>query len=93
MLHYRIDKDKTGKLSIPDGKKFDTLWQVGAVVTKEKAHLGPCPVPAQAGLLSTLRCLEGPGGAGNRVAGGQGSEGPGPLSWAYHGGAHRELCS
>uniref|UniRef100_F6VLR6 Tyrosine-protein kinase n=1 Tax=Monodelphis domestica TaxID=13616 RepID=F6VLR6_MONDO len=29
VLHYRIDKDKTGKLSIPDGKKFDTLWQVG----------------------------------------------------------------
>uniref|UniRef100_A0A5F5PEA3 non-specific protein-tyrosine kinase n=1 Tax=Equus caballus TaxID=9796 RepID=A0A5F5PEA3_HORSE len=27
VLHYRIDKDKTGKLSIPDGKKFDTLWQ------------------------------------------------------------------
>ncbi|XP_053061327.1 tyrosine-protein kinase SYK isoform X2 [Acinonyx jubatus] len=28
VLHYRIDKDKTGKLSIPDGKKFDTLWQL-----------------------------------------------------------------
>ncbi|XP_021104156.1 tyrosine-protein kinase SYK isoform X3 [Heterocephalus glaber] len=27
VLHYRIDKDKTGKLSIPEGKKFDTLWQ------------------------------------------------------------------
>ncbi|NP_001083616.1 uncharacterized protein LOC399022 [Xenopus laevis] len=26
--HYRIDRDKTGKLSIPDGKKFDTLWQL-----------------------------------------------------------------
>ncbi|XP_075067240.1 tyrosine-protein kinase SYK isoform X1 [Mixophyes fleayi] len=26
--HYRIDKDKTGKLSIPEGKKFDTLWQL-----------------------------------------------------------------
>lgn len=41
VLHYRIDKDKTGKLSIPDGKKFDTLWQVRAVLTREKAHLGP----------------------------------------------------
>ena len=40
VLHYRIDKDKTGKLSIPDGKKFDTLWQVGAALTKEKAHRG-----------------------------------------------------
>ncbi|XP_076875760.1 tyrosine-protein kinase SYK isoform X2 [Brachyhypopomus gauderio] len=28
VMHYRIDKDKTGKLSIPDGKKFDTLWQL-----------------------------------------------------------------
>lgn len=27
-MHYRIDRDQTGKLSIPDGKKFDTLWQV-----------------------------------------------------------------
>lgn len=28
-MHYRIDRDQSGKLSIPDGKKFDTLWQVG----------------------------------------------------------------
>lgn len=28
VMHYRIDKDRAGKLSIPDGKKFDTLWQV-----------------------------------------------------------------
>lgn len=28
-MHYRIDRDQKGKLSIPDGKKFDTLWQVG----------------------------------------------------------------
>lgn len=27
-MHYRIDRDRAGKLSIPDGKKFDTLWQV-----------------------------------------------------------------
>ncbi|KAM5192640.1 tyrosine-protein kinase SYK isoform 1-T2 [Mantella aurantiaca] len=26
--HYRIDRDKTGKMSIPEGKKFDTLWQL-----------------------------------------------------------------
>lgn len=77
VLHYRIDKDKTGKLSIPDGKKFDTLWQVGAVLTKEKAHLGPCPTPTQAGLLSTLRCLEAPGGGwGAGTAGGRGSRRP-----------------
>ncbi|KAM9456595.1 tyrosine-protein kinase SYK isoform 2-T3 [Clarias gariepinus] len=28
VMHYRIDRDKAGKLSIPDGKKFDTLWQL-----------------------------------------------------------------
>ncbi|XP_074547299.1 tyrosine-protein kinase SYK isoform X1 [Halichoeres trimaculatus] len=28
VMHYRIDKDSSGKLSIPDGKKFDTLWQL-----------------------------------------------------------------
>ncbi|KAM3848463.1 tyrosine-protein kinase SYK isoform 2-T2 [Vipera latastei] len=28
VLHYRIDKDKKGKLSIPAGKKFDTLCQL-----------------------------------------------------------------
>lgn len=35
VLHYRIDKDKTGKLSIPDGKKFDTLWQVHSALGNE----------------------------------------------------------
>ncbi|MGH0151929.1 UNVERIFIED_CONTAM: hypothetical protein FKN15_055139 [Acipenser sinensis] len=44
VLHYRIDKDKTGKLSIPDGKKFDTLWQkvsdMGARA-KSSAQLNP----------------------------------------------------
>ncbi|XP_072310130.1 tyrosine-protein kinase SYK isoform X2 [Eucyclogobius newberryi] len=28
VMHYRIDKDHAGKLSIPDGKKFDTIWQL-----------------------------------------------------------------
>ncbi|XP_058025023.1 tyrosine-protein kinase SYK isoform X2 [Ahaetulla prasina] len=28
VAHYRIDKDKRGKLSIPAGKKFDTLCQL-----------------------------------------------------------------
>lgn len=31
-MHYRIDRDSSGKLSIPDGKKFDTLWQVNQVL-------------------------------------------------------------
>lgn len=33
VMHYRIDKDKSGKLSIPDGKKFDTLWQVTGYIS------------------------------------------------------------
>lgn len=56
VLHYRIDKDKTGKLSIPDGKKFDTLWQVRVVLRNQRnwalglvrnAHPGPCLGPTQ----------------------------------------------
>ncbi|NXU97603.1 ZAP70 kinase, partial [Cettia cetti] len=26
--HYRVDHDKSGKYSIPEGTKFDTLWQL-----------------------------------------------------------------
>ncbi|KAK0137871.1 Tyrosine-protein kinase SYK [Merluccius polli] len=28
VMHYLIDKDRSAKLSIPDGRKFDTLWQI-----------------------------------------------------------------
>ncbi|KAK5878495.1 hypothetical protein CesoFtcFv8_023895 [Champsocephalus esox] len=28
VMHYRIDRDRASKLSIPEGKKFDTLWQL-----------------------------------------------------------------
>uniref|UniRef100_A0A8D0H5F9 Tyrosine-protein kinase n=1 Tax=Sphenodon punctatus TaxID=8508 RepID=A0A8D0H5F9_SPHPU len=28
VYHYRIDQDKAGKYSIPEGTKFDTLWQL-----------------------------------------------------------------
>lgn len=35
VVHYRIEKDKRGKLSIPDGKKFDTLCQVCQVSLAE----------------------------------------------------------
>ncbi|XP_028828931.1 tyrosine-protein kinase SYK isoform X2 [Denticeps clupeoides] len=50
VMHYRIDKDKTGKLSIPDGKKFDTLLQlVEHYSYKPDGLLGvliePCPRP------------------------------------------------
>ncbi|KAK1334671.1 hypothetical protein QTO34_005679 [Cnephaeus nilssonii] len=46
VLHYRIDKDKTGKLSIPDGKKFDTLWQAwtaGGIISRIKSYSFPKP--------------------------------------------------
>ncbi|KAB1255919.1 Tyrosine-protein kinase SYK [Camelus dromedarius] len=58
VLHYRIDKDKTGKLSIPGGKNFDTLWQVGVLLGNEgprpldlvrNVHLGPRGHLAQSG--------------------------------------------
>lgn len=28
VMHYLIDLNRNGKLAIPDGKIFDTLWQV-----------------------------------------------------------------
>ncbi|XP_007899176.1 tyrosine-protein kinase ZAP-70 [Callorhinchus milii] len=28
VYHYKIDMDKSGKFSIPEGSKFDTLWQL-----------------------------------------------------------------
>uniref|UniRef100_A0A9W3FKI8 Tyrosine-protein kinase n=1 Tax=Camelus bactrianus TaxID=9837 RepID=A0A9W3FKI8_CAMBA len=57
VLHYRIDKDKTGKLSIPGGKNFDTLWQdyvtemvcglkkpkISLSGPLQKMFAGPCP--------------------------------------------------
>uniref|UniRef100_A0A1A8IYZ0 Tyrosine-protein kinase n=1 Tax=Nothobranchius kuhntae TaxID=321403 RepID=A0A1A8IYZ0_NOTKU len=36
VMHYRIDKDSHQKLSIPDGKKFDTLWQEGRKMVLKK---------------------------------------------------------
>ncbi|XP_033502789.2 tyrosine-protein kinase SYK isoform X2 [Epinephelus lanceolatus] len=50
VMHYRIDKDRTGKLSIPDGKKFDTLWQLVEHYSYKPDGLlrvltEPCPRP------------------------------------------------
>ncbi|XP_034048122.1 tyrosine-protein kinase SYK isoform X2 [Thalassophryne amazonica] len=50
VIHYRIDRDGAGKLSIPEGKKFDTLWQmVEHYSYKTDGLLGvltePCPRP------------------------------------------------
>ncbi|XP_060764092.1 tyrosine-protein kinase SYK isoform X3 [Neoarius graeffei] len=50
VMHYRIDRDKAGKLSIPDGKKFDTLWQLVEHYSYKPDGLlrvltEPCPRP------------------------------------------------
>ncbi|XP_067114851.1 tyrosine-protein kinase SYK isoform X1 [Osmerus mordax] len=50
VMHYRIDRDKTGKLSFPDGKKFDTLWQLVEHYSYKPDGLlrvltDPCPRP------------------------------------------------
>uniref|UniRef100_A0A665V8W9 Tyrosine-protein kinase n=1 Tax=Echeneis naucrates TaxID=173247 RepID=A0A665V8W9_ECHNA len=50
VLHYRIDRDQANKLSIPDGKKFDTLWQLVEHYSYKPDGLAlvltePCPRP------------------------------------------------
>ncbi|XP_041666915.1 tyrosine-protein kinase SYK isoform X2 [Cheilinus undulatus] len=50
VMHYRIDRDPMGKLSIPDGKKFDTLWQLVEHYSYKPDGLlrvltEPCPRP------------------------------------------------
>uniref|UniRef100_A0A8C0IJX5 Tyrosine-protein kinase n=1 Tax=Chelonoidis abingdonii TaxID=106734 RepID=A0A8C0IJX5_CHEAB len=49
VYHYRIDQDKSGKYSIPEGTKFDTLWQVGCCGT-----LSPASSPSSQGKESAL---------------------------------------
>ncbi|XP_043106261.1 tyrosine-protein kinase SYK isoform X2 [Puntigrus tetrazona] len=56
VMHYRIDKDKAGKLSIPDGKKFDTLWQLVEHYSYKPDGLlrvltETCPRPPQSSLV------------------------------------------
>lgn len=35
VYHYLISQDKAGKYCIPEGTKFDTLWQVGRPCSEE----------------------------------------------------------
>lgn len=66
VIHYRIDRDRKDKLSIPDGKQFDTLWQVCHEVfllSAEQQMSGPkqnhiCRNAAKASLrgLCSLSC-------------------------------------
>uniref|UniRef100_A0A672N1Z2 Tyrosine-protein kinase n=1 Tax=Sinocyclocheilus grahami TaxID=75366 RepID=A0A672N1Z2_SINGR len=62
VMHYRIDKDKAGKLSIPDGKKFDTLWQLVEHYSYKPDGLlrvltETCPRPSQDPGVSTVTSL------------------------------------
>nr|WIM36854.1 spleen associated tyrosine kinase [Ogcocephalus cubifrons] len=50
VMHYRIDQDGMGKISIPDGKKFDTLLQLVEHYSYKPDGLlrvltEPCPRP------------------------------------------------
>lgn len=72
IMHYRIDKDRAGKLSIPDGKKFDTLWQLVEHYSYKPDGLlrvltETCPRPAQdsflgatGGILSRIKSYSFP---------------------------------
>uniref|UniRef100_A0A8C6KLA6 Tyrosine-protein kinase n=1 Tax=Nothobranchius furzeri TaxID=105023 RepID=A0A8C6KLA6_NOTFU len=60
VMHYRIDKDSHQKLSIPDGKKFDTLWQLVEHYSYKPDGLlrvltDPCP--SRTGALCSLPIL------------------------------------
>ncbi|NWY51494.1 KSYK kinase, partial [Chionis minor] len=67
VLHYRIDRDKTGKLSIPEGKRFDTLWQLVEHYSYKPDGLLrvltiPCPqLGSENGELLLLFCWAGGG--------------------------------
>uniref|UniRef100_A0A673BVH6 Tyrosine-protein kinase n=1 Tax=Sphaeramia orbicularis TaxID=375764 RepID=A0A673BVH6_9TELE len=69
VMHYRIDRDRSGKLSIPDGKKFDTLWQLVEHYSYKPDGLlrvltEPCPRPdgeTAGGLLTKLKTVPLPG--------------------------------
>ncbi|NXP08913.1 KSYK kinase, partial [Thinocorus orbignyianus] len=67
VLHYRIDRDKTGKLSIPEGKRFDTLWQLVEHYSYKPDGLLrtltiPCPqLGSENGELCLLLCWSGGG--------------------------------
>nr|XP_026654574.1 tyrosine-protein kinase ZAP-70 [Zonotrichia albicollis] len=40
VYHYRVDHDKSGKYSIPEGTKFDTLWQIAPTLPSPGAWAG-----------------------------------------------------
>uniref|UniRef100_A0A8C0HF75 Tyrosine-protein kinase n=1 Tax=Buteo japonicus TaxID=224669 RepID=A0A8C0HF75_9AVES len=59
VYHYRIDQDKSGKYSIPEGTKFDTLWQLVEYLKLKPDGLifylrEACPNPNMPGELTSL---------------------------------------
>uniref|UniRef100_A0A8C9FKT5 Tyrosine-protein kinase n=1 Tax=Pavo cristatus TaxID=9049 RepID=A0A8C9FKT5_PAVCR len=62
VYHYRIDQDKSGKYSIPEGTKFDTLWQLVEYLKLKPDGLifylrESCPNPSMAGELVPVPTL------------------------------------
>ncbi|KFP72601.1 Tyrosine-protein kinase ZAP-70, partial [Acanthisitta chloris] len=64
VYHYRIDQDKSGKYSIPEGTKFDTLWQLVEYLKLKPDGLifylkETCPNPNMPGELTSLNAIPG----------------------------------
>ncbi|KFV49291.1 Tyrosine-protein kinase ZAP-70, partial [Tyto alba] len=64
VYHYRIDQDKSGKYSIPEGTKFDTLWQLVEYLKLKPDGLifylrETCSNPNMPGELTSLRAIPG----------------------------------
>ncbi|POI31990.1 hypothetical protein CIB84_004259 [Bambusicola thoracicus] len=62
VYHYRIDQDKSGKYSIPEGTKFDTLWQLVEYLKLKPDGLifylrESCPNPSMPGELVPVPTL------------------------------------
>ncbi|KGL77423.1 Tyrosine-protein kinase ZAP-70, partial [Tinamus guttatus] len=66
VYHYRIDQDKSGKYSIPEGTKFDTLWQLVEYLKLKPDGLiyylrESCPNPNMPGELTVVSNIHGLG--------------------------------
>ncbi|KFP21300.1 Tyrosine-protein kinase ZAP-70, partial [Egretta garzetta] len=64
VYHYRIDQDKSGKYSIPEGTKFDTLWQLVEYLKLKPDGLifylrETCPNPNMPGEPTSLSATPG----------------------------------
>lgn len=58
VYHYRILQDKSGKYLMPEGTKFDTIWQVGSQSYFSLLSLSSSYVAAE-GLFSFLISVAG----------------------------------